>query len=180
MRTTVPTRKEEVKDPVGRTGWPKDKGRDGERTPMHWDTSANAGFSTGAKTWLPVPPSAAQYNAQSEERNPDSILSVFKKVISLRRKLPALRDGDYIAVNRDDQNVLAYLREGTNGADSVLVALNMSPQPRTVDFKLKGFGIQASAARVLLAAPLQADSELKLNDIKLGPFGVLIAALKSE
>src|SRR5207302_2340309 len=166
QRTVTPTRVEDVQDPVGRTGWPKDKGRDGERTPMQWDGSAHAGFSTAAKTWLPVPPSAVQYSVQSEERNPDSILSFFKNVISLRRKLPALRDGEYVAVNRDDQNVLAYLREGTNGTDSVLVALNMSPQPRTVDFKLKGFGIPASSARVLLAAPLQADSELNLNDIK--------------
>src|SRR5260370_38633505 len=62
MRTTVPTRKEDVKDPVGRTGWPKDKGRDGERTPMQWDGSANAGFSTAARAWLPVPARAAQYN----------------------------------------------------------------------------------------------------------------------
>jgi len=179
MRTTVPTRKEDVKDPVGRTGWPKDRGRDGERTPMQWDNSANAGFSTAGKTWLPVPPSAAQYNVQSEERNPDSILNFFKNVISLRRKLPALREGDYVAVNRDDQNVLAYLREGTNGTDSVLVALNMSPQARTVDFKLKGFGIQASSARVLVAAPMQTNSELNLNDVKLSPFGVLIADVKS-
>ena len=37
MKTTPPTRKEDVKDPIGRTGWPKEKGRDGERTPMQWD-----------------------------------------------------------------------------------------------------------------------------------------------
>jgi hypothetical protein len=45
--------------PVGLTGWPKDKGRDGERTPMQWDASANAGFTRPATPWLPVPPSAA-------------------------------------------------------------------------------------------------------------------------
>ena len=47
MKTTPPTRKEDVKDPIGITGWPKEKGRDGERTPMQWDASANAGFTTG-------------------------------------------------------------------------------------------------------------------------------------
>jgi len=54
MKTTPPTSKEEVKDPIGRTGWPKEKGRDGERTPMQWDGSTNAGFSK-ATPWLPVP-----------------------------------------------------------------------------------------------------------------------------
>ncbi len=58
MQTTVPTRKEDVKDPVGVTGWPKEKGRDGERTPMQWNDTANAGFSTAPTTWLPV---AADY-----------------------------------------------------------------------------------------------------------------------
>ncbi len=65
MKTTPPTRKEDVKDPVGITGWPKQKGRDGERTPMQWDGSANAGFST-FKPWLPVPPSAATLNVKAE------------------------------------------------------------------------------------------------------------------
>ena len=46
MKTTPPTRKEDVKDPVGMTGWPKEKGRDGERTPMQWDTTSEAGFTT--------------------------------------------------------------------------------------------------------------------------------------
>ena len=178
MRTTVPTRQEDVKDPVGRTGWPKDKGRDGERTPMQWDSSRNAGFSTAAKTWLAVPPSAAQYNVASEERDPDSILSFYKKVITLRRELPALQDGEYVAVNRGDQNVLAYLRKGPQSTGSVLVALNMSSKPRTVDFELKGFGVQQTSARVLLATPPQVNSEIRLDEINLAPFGVLITAVK--
>src|SRR5215471_8065515 len=46
MRTTPPTRKEDVQDPIGKIGWPVEKGRDGERTPMQWDTTKGAGFST--------------------------------------------------------------------------------------------------------------------------------------
>src|SRR5437588_5999851 len=45
MTTTEPKRKEDVKDPIGKLGWPKEKGRDGERTPMQWDDTTNAGFS---------------------------------------------------------------------------------------------------------------------------------------
>src|SRR4051812_26298636 len=61
MKTTPPGRREDVKDPIGRNGWPKEKGRDGERTPMQWDDSANAGFSK-ATPWLPVPATAKTHN----------------------------------------------------------------------------------------------------------------------
>lgn len=177
MRTTIPSRIEDVQDPVGRTGWPKDKGRDGERTPMQWDNSGNAGFSQATKTWLPVPPSASQYNVVAEQRDPDSILNFYKRVIALRRELPALRDGSYVAVNRDDPNVLAYVRKAT-GSDPVLIALNMSPEAQTVKFKLTGFGVEGSLLHVLAAAPQQISAELPLESVKLGPFGVLIAMVK--
>jgi alpha-glucosidase len=178
MRTTVPTRIEDVKDPVGRTGWPKDKGRDGERTPMQWDTSTNAGFSTAQKTWLPVPPSADQYNVAEESKEPNSIFNFYKHLIALRRDMPALHDGSYVAINRDDANVLAYLRTATSGSDPVLVALNMSSAPQTVNFSLKGFGVMGSSLHVLLATPQQANSEFSLTGVKLDPFGVLIVAAK--
>jgi len=54
MRTSTPTRKEDVKDPIGITGWPLEKGRDGERTPMQWTPGPQAGFSMNPDTWLPV------------------------------------------------------------------------------------------------------------------------------
>src|SRR6202171_2709260 len=54
MQNNDPKRKEDVKDPIGVRGWPKEKGRDGERTPMQWDAGAQAGFSSNPKTWLPV------------------------------------------------------------------------------------------------------------------------------
>lgn len=178
MRTTVPTRIEDVKDPVGRTGWPKDKGRDGERTPMQWDSSHNAGFSSAAKTWLPVPPSAAQYNVAEESKEPNSIFNFYKHLIALRRELSALHDGSYVAVNRDDQNVLAYLRTSSNGSDPVLVVLNMSAAPQAVNFSLNGFGVNGHSLHVLLAAPQQRDSDLAFTGVKIEPFGVVIAAVE--
>ena len=178
MSTTTPTRIEDVKDPVGRTGWPKDKGRDGERTPMQWNDSKDAGFSTADKTWLPIPLSAAQYNVEVERHDPDSIFNFYKRLIALRRELPALRDGSYVAVNRDDPNVLAYLRKGPHGTDSVLVALNMSATPQTVSFKLKGFGVSGNSLQVLAAAPKQASEQLSLENVRLDSFGIVIALVK--
>src|SRR6185437_10436635 len=178
MRTTVPTRIEDVKDPVGRTGWPKDKGRDGERTPMQWDNSKDAGFSNALKTWLPVPPSASQYNVAAERYDANSIFNFYKHLIALRREISALRDGSYVSVNRGDSNVLAYLRRAKNGTDPVLVALNMSAQPQTVNFALQGFGVGGKSLHVLLASPQSANSDLPLTGVKLEPFGVLVAAVE--
>jgi alpha-glucosidase len=178
MRTTVPTRIEDVKDPVGRTGWPKDKGRDGERTPMQWDRSANAGFSSAAKTWLPVSPSASQSNVEAESRDPDSIFNFYKRLIALRRELSVLRDGSYVSVNRNDPNVLAYLRKAPNGSDSVLVVLNMSPRPQTVSFNLSGFGVNTSSLHVLDAAPKQTSEQLGLQNMNLQPFGVVVGQVE--
>ncbi len=80
MKTTPPTRKEDVKDPIGITGWPKEKGRDGERTPMQWDASVNAGFTAaGATPWLPVPPSAATINVAAEQSDPNSLLAWYQQ-----------------------------------------------------------------------------------------------------
>ena len=178
MRTSVPTRIEDVKDPVGRTGWPKDKGRDGERTPMQWDKATNAGFSNAAKTWLPVPPSASQYNVAAERYDANSIFNFYKHLIALRREISALRDGSYVSVNRGDSNVLAYLRRAKNGTDPVLVALNMSAQPQTVNFALQGFGVGGKSLHVLLASPQPANSDFGMTGVKLEPFGVLVAAVE--
>jgi len=77
MKTTR-HRKEDVKD-RWRDRLAKEKGRDGERTPMQWNASANAGFtSAGVTPWLPIPPSSATVNVQAEEADPNSLLAWYK------------------------------------------------------------------------------------------------------
>src|ERR1700726_3243670 len=109
MKTAPPTRKEDVKDPIGQRGWPKEKGRDGERTPMQWDGSENAGFSK-ASPWLPVPPAYKTHNVAAEAQQPDSILAFYKKVLRLRHTNRALLDGSYMPLHESDQKVFSYLR----------------------------------------------------------------------
>ena len=176
MRTTDPVRKEDVQDPTGKIGWPKEKGRDGERTPMQWDTSTNAGFSSASKTWLPVPPSASRYNVAVESQNPASILNFYKRLLSLRQSEPALRDGGYAALNRDSANVLSFLRKSADG-HAILVALNMSAQPHNVAFDLSLYGLKSHSAKPLLASPDAPSTELALDAITLPPFAVLVAAV---
>jgi hypothetical protein len=81
-------------------------------------------------------------------------------------------------VNRNDPNVLAYLRRAKNGTDPVLVALNMSAQPQTVNFALRGFGVGGKSLHVLLAAPQSANSDMGMTGVKLEPFGVLVASVE--
>jgi len=80
MQNNDPKRREDVKDPIGRTGWPKEKGRDGERTPMQWNAAPNAGFSDKAP-WLPVPPSFKTHNVESESKDPNSVLVCIRKFL---------------------------------------------------------------------------------------------------
>jgi alpha-glucosidase len=169
MENNDPTRKEDVKDPIGRTGWPKEKGRDGERTPMQWNTAANAGFSKKAP-WLPVPPSYKTHNVATESKDPNSVLNLYKRVLALRHTNEALLEGNYIALNEDDPNVMSYLRsyKGTG----VLVVLNMSDAPRKTTFNLSKQGFGRSTLKTLIASTA---ASVKDNEVSLEPFGLLIA-----
>jgi alpha-glucosidase len=167
MENNDPKSKDDVKDPIGRRGWPEEKGRDGERTPMQWNDKTNAGFSTAAP-WLPVPPSYKTHNVDSESRDPNSILNFYKHVLVLRHTNPALLDGKYVALNENDDNVLSYLRAYKN--QGVVVALNMSGSPQKVKFDLSGQGF-AKAYKTLLATPDAANTG---GEVSLPAFGVFI------
>jgi alpha-glucosidase len=169
MKTTPPTSREEVKDPIGRTGWPKEKGRDGERTPMQWDDSANAGFSK-ATPWLPVPPTYKTHNVAEESKDPNSVLAFYKKVLKLRHDNPVLLDGSYKAINETDDNVLSYLRVYKDRA--VVVALNMTNAPQKISAGLKGNGFASVKTLVTTG-----DSSAKGDEVSLEPFGVFIGEL---
>jgi alpha-glucosidase len=176
MRTTDPARIEDVHDPIGKLGWPKDKGRDGERTPMQWNESANAGFTTSAKPWLPVPPSAAQYNVEAERKDPESIYNTYKHLLALRKTDPALRDGMQESVNDDDKDVFSFIRR--SGDRTVLVALNMSSRPHTVAYYPATTGVRGTKLTTLYSSPARFTKTLPLNRVELAPYGALVAAIQ--
>jgi alpha-glucosidase len=135
MSTTTPARREDVKDPIGITGWPKEKGRDGERTPMQWTPGAQSGFSTNPRPWLPVPSSAATLNVESESSEPTSTLNWYKRLIALRRSNRALREGALTMLGSDNAKVLSYARS-TRPGEAVVVVLNLDSQAQTVTIDL--------------------------------------------
>jgi alpha-glucosidase len=169
MKTTPPTRKEDIRDPIGKTGWPKEKGRDGERTPMQWDASENAGFSQ-ATPWLPVPSTYKTHNVADQSKEPDSVLSFYKKVLKLRHTNKALLDGSYTPLNENDQNVLSYMRVYKDQV--VLVALNMSGAEQKIDFEMSKHGF--SSTKSLVATEKSAVSG---DVVTLEPYGVFIGQL---
>lgn len=177
MDNSDPKRKEDVRDPIGITGWPKEKGRDGERTPMQWDDGQNAGFSTAAKTWLPVAPDYRTRNVSVEGSDPDSLLNYYKALIRLRRDNSALHDGDFALVNETDHNVLSYLRREGDGT-AVLVVLNVSAKPQTVSFNLEPQGVHGSHASTLLSSFGKSGQSADLNDIVLPAYGSWVGQIR--
>jgi alpha-glucosidase len=120
----------EIMDPVGKYYWPIIKGRDGCRSPMQWDDSANAGFSTG-KPWLKLHPNYAARNVAAQEADPGSMLNFTSRLIALRKEVRALRDGGILFLEPPQKDLLAYLRLSTEG--TILVALNFSGRARKLD-----------------------------------------------
>ena len=174
MENNDPKRKEDVKDPKGRTGWPADKGRDGERTPMQWNDAENAGFSTH-EPWLPVPPSYKTHNVAAESKDPNSVLEFYRKVLALRHTNSVLREGNYSALNEEDPNVLSYLR--TYKGKSVLVALNMSGSGQKASFHLGAQGASPASLDPLVATP---GAGANGPEVTLPAFGVFIGEVASR
>jgi len=174
MENNDPKRKEDVKDPKGRTGWPADKGRDGERTPMQWNDAENAGFSTH-EPWLPVPPSYKTHNVAAESKDPNSVLEFYRKVLALRHTNSVLREGNYSALNEEDPNVLSYLR--TYKGKSVLVALNMSGSAQKASFHLGAQGASPASLDPLVATP---GAGANGPEVTLPAFGVFIGEVASR
>jgi alpha-glucosidase len=176
--TTTPTRVEDVKDPIGITGWPKEKGRDGERTPMQWDDSnRQAGFSTNPKTWLPVPASYASVNARTESTDPESVLSWYMQLISLRRSNPALHDGRMAFLDKGNANVLSFARVDDSGR-AVLVAMNMSGAAQTVSLNPAEAGANGAKVTTLMTSDASLRSASSAQGLELPPFATWIASVE--
>ena len=104
------------------------KSRDNSRTPMQWDSSANAGFTSGTP-WLKVGKFYPEINVEKEIQGP--IFTFYQKLIALRKKLPLIADGSYKPAYEDSQQVYAFERQ--LGDEKLLVLNNFYSDPITVD-----------------------------------------------
>lgn len=104
--------------------------RDPARTPMQWDTTKNAGFSTATKTWLPLADDYQKQNVQIQKQEPFSHLKIFKTLTSLR-KSKTFQDGTF-NMKVVDNDVLVYERSLT-GSETFVVVLNFSKTNKTIN-----------------------------------------------
>jgi alpha-glucosidase len=157
-----------VQDPFEKNVPGMGLGRDPERTPMQWDDSPNAGFTTGTP-WLPIAVDYSQTNVASASDDPTSLLTLYRRLINLRRAEAALAVGAYQGVPAEG-NVLAYLR--SHGERRLLIALNLGSQPTTFDLHAIG------SRRVLLSTSLDRDGESLHQELLLrGDEGVIVELL---
>ena len=128
--TQVPIPPDRVRDPFERNVPGIGCGRDGARTPMQWDATAHAGFST-AEPWLPVADGFGTDNVEQERLDPASTLQLYRRLIAARRRWPALQRGDYRPiVARGD--LLLYVRQHAD--ERMLVGLNLGRDATAVSF----------------------------------------------
>ena len=99
--------------------------RDNARTPMQWDTSASAGFTTG-EPWIKVNPNYQQINAADQLKDPDSVFHYYQKLIRLRKEMDIIVYGEFEALYRDHDQIFAYIRK--LGSEQLLTVCNFSAQ----------------------------------------------------
>ena len=135
---------------------------------MQWDSSPSAGFTTGTP-WLPVAADYTAYNVSAESEDPTSMLTLFRKLLVLRRSSPALSIGEYTDIPSDAPDVFSYMRQHED--DRMLVVLNFSHEPRTFTMAT------ASAAHVAASTVPGRNGEVELANVMLAPDEGLILRL---
>jgi oligo-1,6-glucosidase len=123
--------------------------RDHARTPMHWDASPGAGFTTGAP-WMAINPNHSDINAASQVDDPDSVFAHHRRLIELRHSEPVVTDGDFELLLPDHPTVWAFLRHGQDA--DLLVAANLSSAPIAITLPLDG---DWTTAQVVVASHAQ-------------------------
>ena len=101
----------------------KQTSRENSRTPFQWDSTVNSGFTTG-KPWLKVNQNFATINAEAQEKDLNSVLNYFRKIVKLRKNNPVFIYGQYTLLDKENPNVYSYTRE--LDGKKMLIALNFS------------------------------------------------------
>ena len=144
------------------------KGRDNARTPMQWDSTENAGFTTG-KPWLKVNKNYKFINAEDCLQDKDSIFYHYKKLIDIRKHNDTIIYGDYKLLLPEDKNVFAYSRE-LNG-DKIVVVCNFYNKEINLNFKEDFNNVE-----ILLSN--YKDSSILMKDLKLRPYEAIMYRVK--
>ena len=148
--------------------------RDNARTPMQWDDSANAGFTTG-KAWLSVHDDFERVNVAAEAADPASVLNWYIRLVDFRNANAVLVDGSYTEVFPDSEQVYAFIRE--DGNDEVLIAVNFTGGEVPID--LSEAGIDTPEATEILLSSYEDIEDVKPSAGTLRPYEAMIVRVKS-
>lgn len=122
----TPIKHDEIQDLRAFSSGDPDSTRDYERTPMQWSRDKYAGFSD-TKPWLPIGDTVARHNVETQLREHDSFLSLYRRLLNLRRRYPILRHGTYELLGDEEPELFMYAR--WIGDQHVYVAANFSSKP---------------------------------------------------
>ncbi len=154
----VPVATADARDPLERRE--PGRGRDPERSPMQWDASPNAGFTApDATPWLPLAPDADRVNVAGQAEDPDSILSLTRRLIALRREHPVLHLGDFAPFGETPDGTFAFRRVSAEGR--LTVVLNLTGESQSIP--------GAGPGRVLIGTHRQRDGAPVADEVALSP-----------
>jgi alpha-glucosidase len=146
-------------DQIGNFGHkPKDAVRFPARTPMLWDDSPGAGFTSSVEPWLPVNSNYKTQNVEAQLQNDGSFLALYRQLIELRRGSQTLRSGKFTRLKLDNPSVLSFKR--ILGDESVVVFVNFTDQAQQVDTTTSGTLLFSTE----LASKFITTSELQPNE----------------
>jgi len=143
------------------------KSRDNSRTPMHWNSGPNAGFSTGTP-WIMLNPNYREINAEEQIRRGDSVFSFYQTLIQLRKRLDIIILGSFELLLPDDPDLFVYIRR--YGQEELLVACNFSLKERAFTLPLQFSGAQLLLSNEETAVFPAADGK----PVVLGSFGAIV------
>ncbi|MFW5684186.1 MAG: alpha-amylase family glycosyl hydrolase [Spirochaetota bacterium] len=121
--------RDRLHDPLGKRAWPLPFGRDPERTPMQWDASPAAGFTTGTP-WLPVHENYVERNVGLERGDPASLLTLYRHLLAVRSELEELRVGEIEFIAEGAHGLLAYRRFVPGEPREAVIVLNFAGRHR--------------------------------------------------
>ncbi len=145
----------------------KQTSRENGRTPFQWDTTQNAGFTTGTP-WLKVNSNYTFINAEAQEKDPNSVLNYFRKLVQIRKEEPTLIYGKYTLLDKENPSVFAYSRE-LNGK-KMLILLNFSE-------KIASFNLGLSINKSTVVLDNYSNTK-KIKNNTLRPYEAVIIELK--
>ena len=158
---------DQLRDPYDIALYPEHAGRDGSRTPMPWvENAPQAGFSTAAQTWLPIPADHYPLSVDAQERDIHSTLHHYRRFLAFRNHSEILKTGDIDLIDAPG-HVMVFERSIKKliGRDRITCVFNMSPLPSTLELR----GIERDGA--ILIPDISSGVEVIDMHVKLAPYG---------